>query len=153
VSFIVPMTPPSIPGFWKKVLVPTDFSECSLAALKTAARLHQSTDAEITLLHVTEPAHEGLRIQTEDLHDQMHHDAQARLQNLANEHFTGQDRIRLRIVEGRPADAICATAEEEESEVIIIPTHGHSGLKHMLVGSVAEKVVRQAVCDVLVVRQ
>jgi len=147
------MSLPSIPGLWKKLLVPTDFSACSLAALKTAARFHQSTQAEVILLHVTEPAYEGLRIHTEDLHAKMIKEAEVALKKLATDHFASQDGITVRVVEGRSAEKICSTAEEENVEVIIIPTHGHSGLKHMLVGSVAEKVVRQAGCDVLVVRQ
>ena len=141
------------PGYWQKILVPTDFSDCSLAALKSAARLQQNSYAQIILLHVTEPAHEGLRIHTEGLHEKVRHEAETQLQKLARDHFTAPENVTTRVVEGRAPDAICQTAEKEAVEVIVIPTHGHSGLKHMLLGSVAEKVVRQAPCDVLVVRQ
>jgi nucleotide-binding universal stress UspA family protein len=48
---------------------------------------------------------------------------------------------------------ICKTAADEKADAIIIPSHGHSGLKHALLGSVAEKVVRHAPCSVLVVRE
>lgn len=141
------------PGYWQKILVPTDFSDCSLAALKSAARLQKISSAQIILVHVTEPAHEGLRIHTEGLHDKVRHEAEMELKKLAKEYFTAPETVIVRVVEGRPADAICQAAEKEATEVIVIPTHGHSGLKHMLMGSVAEKVVRQAPCDVLVVRQ
>jgi nucleotide-binding universal stress UspA family protein len=57
------------------------------------------------------------------------------------------------VKDGRPADVICKTAADEKADAIIIPTHGHSGLKHALLGSVAEKVVRHAPCSVLVVRE
>jgi universal stress protein A len=108
---------------------------------------------EVVLLHVTEPVHEGLRIQTDDLHEKMRKAAGQQLKELADNYFPGAgEKISLKIVEGRAAEMICRTAAEEKVDVIIIPTHGHSGLKHMLVGSVAEKVVRQAGCDVLVVR-
>jgi len=108
---------------------------------------------EVVLLHVTEPVHEGLRIQTDDLHEKMRNAAEKQLKELADKYFPGAgEKISRKLVEGRAAEMICRTAAEEKVDVIIIPTHGHSGLKHMLVGSVAEKVVRQAGCDVLVVR-
>lgn len=147
------MTTPSTPGIWHKILIPSDFSECSFAAFKAAANLQLASDTEIVLLHVTEPAHEGLRIQTEDLHDKMKHEAEAKLQELAKELLPLQEKVTVRVVQGRPADAICQTAAKEDVDVILIPTHGHSGLKHMLLGSVSEKVVRHAPCHVLVVRQ
>ncbi|MEN3941151.1 universal stress protein [Prosthecobacter sp. SYSU 5D2] len=147
------MTTPTIPGFWQKILVPTDFSNCSLAALKSASRLQETSTAQIVLLHVTEEGHEGLRIRTEDLHDKMRYEAEQTLRKLAKEHFPRPDEIVVQIEEGRPAETICQVAEKEKADVILIPTHGHTGLKHMLLGSIAEKVVRQAHCDVLVVRQ
>lgn len=124
-----------------------------MSALKTAAALHQRSGAAIILLHVTEPAYEGLRIQTEELHERMMNEAEAKLKQLAAECFPNAADVTVMVKEGRPADTICSTAAEAKSDAIIIPTHGHSGLKHILMGSVAEKVVRHACCSVLVVRE
>lgn len=146
------MTPSSTPGLWKKVLVPTDFSQWSQAAVQAASRLHQESQTEVVLLHVTEPSYEGLRIHTQDLHEKMRTEAEAALSDLASKSFSNLDGITLRVIEGRPADTICKTAAAEEASAILISAHGHSALKHMLLGSVTEKVVRQAACDVLVIR-
>lgn len=142
----------STPDLWQKILVPTDFSACADSAVHAAAALHQKSGAEILLLHVTEPAYQGLRVQTNDLHAQMRHEAENRLKKLAAEVFPNATNARVLVKDGRPADVICQTATTEKADAIIIPTHGHSGLKHALLGSVAEKVVRHAPCSVLVVR-
>ncbi|MDZ4403583.1 universal stress protein [Prosthecobacter sp.] len=141
------------PDLWQKILVPTDFSECAEAAVHFAAALHQKSGAEIILLHVTEPAYQGLRVQTSDLHAQMRHAAENSLKKLATEAFSNATSVRVVVRDGRPADVICQSAADEKADAIIIPTHGHSGLKHALLGSVAEKVVRHAPCSVLVVRE
>ena len=141
------------PDLWQKILVPTDFSECADAAVHAAAALQQKFGAEIILLHVTEPAYQGLRVQTDDLHAQMRHAAENGLKKLAAEAFPNATTVRVLVKDGRPADVICQTAAVEKADAILIPTHGHSGLKHALLGSVAEKVVRHAPCSVLVVRE
>ena len=141
------------PDLWKKLIVPTDFSACSQPALAAAADLQQRSGAEVVLLHVTEPAYEGLRVQTGELHGQMKQAAEIALKKITAEHFSHAAKVRLLVKEGRPADVICRVAAEEAADAVIIPTHGHSGLKHVLLGSVAEKVVRHAPCSVLVVRE
>ncbi|SKA98165.1 Universal stress protein family protein [Prosthecobacter debontii] len=146
------MKPTSTLTLWKKVLVPTDFSDWSQAAVHKAAQLHRDAQTEVILLHVTEPSYEGLRIHTQDLHEKIREEAETALKDLAAQTFSGTEGLTLRIIEGRPADAICKAAQEEKAEAIFISAHGHSALKHMLLGSVTEKVVRQAACDVLVIR-
>lgn len=140
------------PDLWTKVLVPTDFSEASEPAVQLAADLAERRGVEVVLLHVAPPAYEGLRIHTEEMHARMRHEAAEALRTLAADFFKGDTKPRRVVKEGRPAEVICATAAEEKVDVILIPTHGHSGLKHVLLGSVAEKVVRHAPCGVLVVR-
>jgi universal stress protein A len=146
------MKPARSPDTWQRILVPTDFSECAESALRTAASLQQRFGAMIILLHVTEPAYQGLRVQTTGLHEQMCHEAEAKLQEAAKAFFPMAENVRVLVLDGRPADVICQAAVAEKADAIIIPTHGHSGLKHVLLGSVAEKVARQAPCSVLVVR-
>lgn len=140
------------PQQWKKIVVPTDFSSCAEIGVQAAAGLQQASGAEVLLLHVTEPAHSGLRVQTSDLHEAMRNEAAAKLGKIAAEAFAQGGSVRFVVKEGHPAEVICKTAAEEKADTIIIPTHGHSGLAHMLLGSVAEKVVRHAKCSVLVVR-
>ena len=140
------------PYHWKKLIVPTDFSSCASAGLHTAAQMLQASTVEVVLVHVAEPASHGLRVQTDDLHAQWRRKAEASLKDAVREFFPDASGVKTVVVEGKPAEMICKTAESENADAIIIPTHGHSGLKHVLMGSVAEKVVRQAPCSVLVVR-
>jgi nucleotide-binding universal stress UspA family protein len=146
------MNTTSIPGFWSRVLVPTDFSEASLAGLRAASDWQRQTKGLVLLLHVTEPALEGLRIQTAELHHAAEEAAKQRLRSLVQEHFSHPENVTILVRAGNPADMICRTAADEEAGVILMPTHGRTGLGHLLLGSVAEKVVRQAPCSVLVVR-
>lgn len=142
----------STPDLWRKILVPTDFSECASTAVHAAAAMHRATGLEVLLLHVTEPAHQGLRVQTNDLHTQMKAEAQKGLATLVTETFGRSESVRTLVKEGRPAEVICETASEQQVDAILMPTHGHAGLKHAILGSVTEKVVRHAPCSVLVVR-
>jgi len=146
------MNAPTTPDLWRKVLVPTDFSECASTAVHAAAAMHRKTGVEVLLLHVTEPAYQGLRVQTSDLHAQMKAEAEKSLAKLVTEVFGKGATIRTLVQDGRPAEVICQTADEAKVDAILMPTHGHSGLKHALLGSVTEKVVRHAPCSVLVVR-
>ncbi|MBE7495494.1 MAG: universal stress protein [Verrucomicrobiaceae bacterium] len=141
------------PGSWKKVLVPTDFSDCARVALETTAAWHRDTGGAVVLLHVCEPGYEGLRVQTSGLHQQMEQAARDELAQAQRVHFPQAENVRALVVPGRPAETICRVAAEEDVDAIVIPTHGHSGLARALLGSVAEKVVRHAPCSVLIVRE
>jgi len=140
------------PNQWKKILVPTDFSEDSLKALIEARQFQQLTEAEVVLLHVTEPAFEGLRIHTKAKHDQMQMDARKELDALASAHFSRAASVTTLVQDGSAADVICELAGTLNVEVIFIATHGITALKHFMLGSVTEKVLRHAPCSVLVVR-
>jgi nucleotide-binding universal stress UspA family protein len=142
----------STPTHWKKILVPTDFSADSLTALREAKVFQQHSQAEVVLLHVTEPAFEGLRINTKAKHDQMQMDARKELDALASAHFSRAASVTTLVQDGSAADVICELAGTLKVEVIFIATHGITALKHFMLGSVAEKVVRHAPCSVLVVR-
>jgi nucleotide-binding universal stress UspA family protein len=137
---------------WKKILVPTDFSEDSLMALREALRFHQLCQAEVLLLHVTEPAFEGLRIQTSDLHEKSQSEAQHQLEGLATAYFDSAEFVTTLVKQGRAAEVICEVAQALKVDAIFIATHGITALKHLMLGSVVENVVRQAPCSVLVVR-
>jgi nucleotide-binding universal stress UspA family protein len=103
-------------------------------------------------VHVVEPAFEGLRIQTSDLHAEAKQRSEEHLRQFAREHLGASAHPRALILEGRPADAICDAASAAGADLIIISNQGHSALAHALLGSVTERVVRHAKCAVLVVR-
>ena len=156
-------------------LVPTDFSETALHALRFAleeARLHQ---AKLTLLHVLPPhsvtdvyyASPELPRSTSDprldvllgshgpseppvVRSDPDQDALTRLRDLMPDTFPGM--WEAEVVRGQPAGAIVRFAQERDIDLIVMGTHGRSGLQHVFLGSVAEKVVRQAPCPVLTVR-
>lgn len=139
-------------SLWKKILVPIDFSGDSLEGLAKARNIEQLFQTEVILLNVTEPALEGLRIQTTEFHRRIDESARDKLTEIAGQYFPGSSSVSVVVKEGRAAEVICETARQFEADVIVIASHGASGLKHLLLGDVAEKVVRHAPCSVLVVR-
>jgi nucleotide-binding universal stress UspA family protein len=134
----------------RNILVPTDFSETSDAALTYAINMAQGFGAQLYLLHV--PAKTGEDLEANFPVGQFETAVRERLDSvLSREEIT---RLRpeyvLRI--GRPADEIVRYADAQNVDLIIMGTHGRSGVAHMLMGSVAEHVVRMAPCPVLLVR-
>ncbi len=140
----------------KKILVPMDFSECSDAALKYARALREAFGASLHLLHVvqdpyTQPwAAEAFPAPLGEMLQQWQEQARTRLAGLLDE----KDRASATIgtVVGSPFYEIVRYAVEQEIDLIVIGTHGRGPVAHMLLGSVAEKVVRKAPCPVLTVR-
>ncbi|MCA9664619.1 MAG: universal stress protein [Myxococcales bacterium] len=140
------------------ILVPVDFSACSLAAVRYAARLCGEVDAKLTLLHVIEPHHviaemaapEGAT-ELEALGCHAHGDANAAFKEVAAELGKLELEVHAGCSTGHPRDAIVEAAAK--CDLIVMGTHGRSGLRHVIMGSVAEQVIRRASCPVLVVRQ
>ena len=140
----------------KKILVPTDFSECSRKALQYALPFARQFGASITLLHVVQINYSGAEFAPVDyplLERQMLETGEKQLGELGRitlpEDVLGHTVVRL----GRPALEIAETAKKEEIDLIIMSTHGRTGLKHVFLGSTAENVVRHAPCPVLTVRE
>jgi universal stress protein A len=150
-----------VPAFvhLRRILVPLDFSEFSYQALSFAMPFAEQFGAELVLIHVFEPRGYPLDSvivprEMQDANVQMKRQAQQHLENarqqlLAGKNFPSRSMVRS----GTPYQEICAAARELESELIIMGTHGHTGLKHLYLGSTAERVVRHAPCPVLVVRK
>ena len=138
------------------ILVPTDFSAYADQALEYAMALAQALQARLTLLHVfhLSPLSVGdmppaVLITTLQ---EMETTAQQRMQaTLARVHHAGLHADSA-IMEGIPLQTILDTAHARGVDLIVMGTHGRTGLTHVLMGSVAEKVVRLAPCPVLVVR-
>ena len=141
----------------KKILVPTDFSDCSAAAVAYGRGMASVFGAELHLLHVvqdpyTQPwAAEAFPAPLGDLLEQWEQQAEARLRSLIPDAEGGSAVIATLI--GSPFYEIIRYAGEQKIDLIVIGTHGRGPLGHMLLGSVAKKVVRKAPCPVLTVRQ
>lgn len=136
----------------RKILFPTDFSPASDAALPHASALARGADATLIILHVEEPA---LAYGSGELFYDMPEINTAGLEKLLNKiHPTHPEVPVLRRIEvGDPASEIVRVANQENVDMIVMGTHGRTGLSRLLMGSVAELVVRRARCPVLTVRQ
>ena len=134
----------------KRILVPTDFSETSDAALNYGFGLVQTFSAQLYLLHV--PGKTGENFEADFPMGQFEKMARERLELVASPEETKQLRPEYAMRIGVPADEIVRFASDRDIDLIVMGTHGRSGVTHMLMGSVAEKVVREAPCPVLMVR-
>ena len=138
----------------RKILVPTDFTSHSEKAVDYAAGLARSFGASLLLLHVIEPFTYTVSdtVQVTDHYAALRTIAEPMMKNL--EDGLGKKGLRATglIVKGTPYLEIVKKARQEGADMIILSTHGHSGLRHLLIGSVAERVVRLAHCPVLTVR-
>ena len=137
---------------WKRILVPTDFSEASAAAVHQGIELARTFRAELLLLNVGEQATE---IATEfpiGLDASLADAQRERLLKVLTPSAQAELRAEFLVSEGSPAAEIVRCALEREVDLIVMGTHGRSGVSHALLGSVAERVVRTAPCPVLVVR-
>jgi nucleotide-binding universal stress UspA family protein len=136
----------------KRILVPTDFSETSEAALRYGVELARRFSARLCLLHV--PEHPGEATETEypvDLFETMQNAADDRLPHLLSEAERHELRPECAMRLGTPWEEIVRHAEEHDIDLIVMGTHGRDGLARLLLGSVAEMVVRKASCPVLTV--
>jgi len=134
----------------KRILVATDFGPASEAALIYGRALARNFGATLTVMHVAENFF--LRPTTADPHA-----LKAALARRLEEQLTVDDRSALHAravldTSDQPADAITAYAKQAEIDLIVMGTHGRNGISHLLVGSVAERVVRTASCPVLTVK-
>jgi nucleotide-binding universal stress UspA family protein len=143
----------------RSILVPTDFSECGNYALSWAASLARTFHASIICVHVIEPivptvGYSGMSepLPIADISEQLEDSAERELPKLAEcEECAGLDVEEL-IVHGEAASEIVQVAKERNVDLIVVSSHGRTGLGRILFGSTAEAVVRHAPCPVLVVK-
>lgn len=145
--------PRSIEAF-ERILVPVDFSEHSQAAVRYAEELAGRYDAGLQLLHVVEvPTYPYFYVPPEEDYIESRKDQAAQaLNDLAGEVLTSSVPCATHVVNGRSASEIVAFSEEHESDLLVITTHGLSGLDRLLMGSTAEEVLSSASIPVLTVR-
>lgn len=141
----------------KHILVATDFSECSDAAVEQGRALAAVFDASLHLLHiVTAPLQEmwaGYAPGAEFLTvvRDLEVEARTRLEHLAASGEIRRDRVVVQTAWGDPSDEILKYAREHRVDLIVCGTHGRRGWSHVVMGSVAERVVHLAPCPVLTV--
>ena len=141
----------------KSIMVPIDFSDYSKGALRYAAQFAKQFNSKIYLIYVVEPmiypadfSMGQVAIPSSDI--DLTTRAEEELNKLASE--IGNDLVVETIIKtGKPFVEINETAGEKGIDLIIIATHGHTGVEHLLFGSTAEKVVRKAPCPVLALRE
>ncbi|MDZ7763594.1 MAG: universal stress protein [Melioribacteraceae bacterium] len=142
----------------KKVLVPIDFSDYSINALKYAVDFTQHFEADMILISVIEPmiypadfsmGQVAIPATDQNLTERVENE----LKDLAEKEIGDKVKTKRIIKSGKPFYEINETARDEDVDLIIIATHGHTGVEHLLFGSTAEKVVRKAPCPVLTLRE
>jgi nucleotide-binding universal stress UspA family protein len=140
----------------KKILVPIDFSQCSLKALRYAVAFARQFKASITLLYVVQqyylPGDFTGGLDYASLEKEIEENSARELETIATREIGRKAPWKVLLRMGRPVDQITRIADELNVDLIILATHGHTGLKHVVLGSTAENVVRHAPCPVLTVR-
>jgi nucleotide-binding universal stress UspA family protein len=134
----------------RTILHPTDFSESSEAALELARALARDYEARLVVLHAYPPPVTLAEVADRRRPDGIREDLLGKLQDLVLDDRTVA--VAYRVAEGRPADVILDTAAREGCDLIVMGTHGRSGLGRAVMGSVAEEVTRRARCPVATVR-
>ncbi|UJS18219.1 MAG: universal stress protein [Candidatus Jettenia sp.] len=140
----------------KKILCPIDFSPCSTYALNYAIDLSMKDQASLYLIYVIETHinNVGDVVKQIDLslEDQQTDNLKIRLINLIPGKTREKIYVDTFIVKGIPFVEIIKAAKDKQVDLIIMGTHGRTGLKHILIGSVAERVIQKAPCPVLSIR-
>jgi len=142
-------------GVFRKILVAIDFSEHSEAALQLAAKLATDQKAELHLLHVHHPPMYLTPMDPPTVPTGYWLDVRAAAERAIADKAASLDvpvPVQCDLVEGSPDHEIAHFAAEAGADLIMMGTRGHSGLSHVLLGSVAERTLRHAPCPVLVVR-
>jgi universal stress protein A len=133
-------------------------TEAACRALKAAEQLAAAFGSEMLLVHVVPPTPvpvppiDGSWSPPFDVvayEEELRADYQRSLERLRKERLSSKVKVRMRVVTGDPAIEIVRMAKEEKADLVVLPTHGRTGLSHVFFGSVAEKVVRHAECPVL----
>jgi nucleotide-binding universal stress UspA family protein len=145
---------------FSRILVPTDFSPPSDAALEYARMLAATFGSSLRILHVIDDPSassdfvaDGFAPSTENIRAALLEQTRTRLDGVMNDVDRTRYHAHADAVLGMPAATIVGYATATHAGLIVMGTHGRTGLAHLLMGSVAEQVVRTAPCPVLTVRQ
>ncbi|HYA36007.1 MAG TPA: universal stress protein [Candidatus Binataceae bacterium] len=145
----------------KKILAPVDFSEASMKALGGAWELARETNAELHVLHVVVPHHTFIPLplatsaerSLESVREAaMTEQAEEELRRIKKTDMGDSAKVITATTVGPPVPKIVEYGRDKQVDLIVMATHGRTGPEHLLIGSVTEKIVRQAPCSVLVLR-
>lgn len=141
-----------------KILVPIDFSDYSKMALDYAVEFAKKFNSQLFLIYVIEPivypSDFGLgQVPISSIDMEIQSRAEDEMQKLINEKVPKETKVSWIVRVGKPFIEIINEAKEKDCDLIIIATHGHTGIEHILFGSTAEKVVRKSPIPVLVLRE
>jgi len=137
-------------SIFNRILCPIDFDGNSLDALRLARRIAERDKATLYVLHVV-PPQDPLVMSAPAITQRDEEHARTELQKVSNAELKGVDHeVLLRF--GHPAEEIVAAGSETKAELLVMATHGRTGVSHFIMGSVAERVVRESACPVLTVR-
>lgn len=141
---------------FKKILVPIDFSECSAQGLEYAKALARKFKARLILLHVVHPQYyvtndEYMKFDLPALMEETEKAAEKQMRELRRRTDWNGIKVETLLETGHAGQRICDEAKDRGADLVVTSTHGTTGLKHALLGSTAEFVVRHAPCPVLVV--
>jgi nucleotide-binding universal stress UspA family protein len=141
----------------KQILVPVDFSDPSQKALRYAVSFAKQFHASLYCLHITEIPYAtgemGINSVMENYTEQLREQRQAQMEELLRKEIPETIPSKSEIIPGTPYHEIVRVADENNIDLIVVSTHGKSGLSRILLGSTVERVVRHAPCPVLVVRE
>ena len=142
----------------KKIMCPVDFSEHSFKALKIAREMAEKFSAELYIPHiilpvplVPTPPH-PVSFDVATYRENLKENSQKTLQKIIEEKTSDSIQTFAIVEQGDPAHEIMKIVKEKKIDLIVISTHGHSGLHHLIFGSVAEKIIRHTSCPVLTIR-
>jgi universal stress protein A len=140
----------------KRILCPTDFSASAEKAVEYAVFLASSHNAELQLLHVVDHLHGFdnyliLSMTPDEISERMEEHTNENLSEVVNQ-IKETVKIQKAVRHGKASVQIVEMAKEMKADLVVMGTHGRTGLSHVIIGSVAEAVIRHAHCPVLVVR-
>ncbi len=145
-------TPPELK--LRNILVPVDFSAASEKALSYAVPLARQFRAKITLLYVSQEQFYGTEFAYLPIEESaVNWAAEDQMKSIASHKIPAELLADTLVRHGVACEEIAKAAKELNTDLIVVNTHGYTGLKHVLVGSTAERVIRHAPCPVLVVRE
>jgi nucleotide-binding universal stress UspA family protein len=147
----------------RKILCPTDFSQPSNEALKQAVELAEHFGAELMIVHIIPriplpacdpsdyPDLETRDFNLSEYEDALSRIAHRKLREIISAQLPHHIQSSPVVLSGDPASMIASTAADSEVDLIVVATHGHTGWRHFVFGSVAEKIVRLSACPVLTI--
>lgn len=138
----------------KKILAPIDFSEYSMEALRGAMELAKDLDGELHIVHVVAPHFALLDKMREQARETlMLEEAEEELARIRKDDCGNSAKVVTQVMVGPPVPKLVEYATQQQIDLILLATHGRTGIEHLMIGSVAEKLARYAPCSVLVFRR